>query len=39
MLYRATSEFAEKEIRPVAKELDKKTNPIPVLLSKINNKR
>jgi hypothetical protein len=39
MLYRATREFAEKEIRPVVKELDKKTNPIPILLSKINNNK
>ena len=28
MLYRTTREFAEKEIRPVALELDKKTNPL-----------
>ena len=28
MLYRTTREFAEKEIRPMAKELDKKSNPL-----------
>lgn len=28
MLYRNTREFAEKEIRPRAKELDRKTNPL-----------
>jgi alkylation response protein AidB-like acyl-CoA dehydrogenase len=27
MLYQLTREFAEKEVRPVAKELDKKANP------------
>ncbi len=28
MLYRATREFAEKEVRPVAQELDRKPNPL-----------
>lgn len=28
MLYRTTREFAEKEVRPVARELDKKENPM-----------